>query len=170
MGLTSKVPSVYSYSPPSEAGEQQWGSSLSPKAVAMVNTKLELDVQENKLDELELILQVLDGTKNLDISEIKKSQGYPEYTWKSPEEIVTDYLTKIFQYLNQRFEVFGDRLRSTMLVDVVITVPVVFRPVQKNQWVVLIINRDGHTELKTRLSERLGRLGSTNRHSLTSTR
>lgn len=167
MGLTSKVPSVYSYSPPTEAGEQQWGSSLSPKAVAMVNTKLELDVQENKLDELELIIQVLDGTKNLDISEIKRSHGYPEYTWKSPEEIVTDYLTKIFQYLYQRFEVFGDRLRSTILVDVVVTVPVVFFPVQENQQVVLIINRDGPTELRTQLLERLGRLGSTNRHSLT---
>ena len=76
MGNHDKIPSVYSYSPGSQAGEQQWGASLSPEAVAMVNTKLELDVQDNKSDELELILQALDGMHNLDFQHVKASQGY----------------------------------------------------------------------------------------------
>lgn len=125
MGNHNKIPSVYSYSPASSAGEQQWGVSLSPDAVTMVNTKMELDVQDKKLDELELILQVLDGTSNLEFAAVKKSRGYPEYTWKNPEEIVTDYLTKVFQHLNQSFEHFGSHLKARLQVDVVITVPVV---------------------------------------------
>ena len=125
MGNHNKIPSVYSYSPVSAAGEQQWGASLSPDAVTMVNTKMELDVQANKLDELELILQVLDGTCNMEFANVKKSQGYPEYTWKDPEEIVTDYLTKVFQYLNQAVKYFGSHLRAKIPVDIVITVPVV---------------------------------------------
>jgi hypothetical protein len=127
MGLSGKIPSVYSYSPPTEAREQQWGASISPKAITMVNTKLELDVQENRIDELELILQVLDGTNNLDFEHVKKSRGYPEYTWKTPEEVVTDYLRKVFQYLYQNFETFGQHLKLNIPVDIVLTVPVVSR-------------------------------------------
>jgi len=121
MSNKDKVPSVYSYSP-APNGEQQWGDSLSPKAVTMINTKLELDVQDNKSDELELILQVLDGMKNLHFDHVRACRGYPEYTWKNPEEIVTDYLIKIFQYVNkhvEKFRVLG------LPVDIVVTVPVV---------------------------------------------
>ncbi|CZR64187.1 uncharacterized protein PAC_14084 [Phialocephala subalpina] len=124
MKLSSKIPSVYSYSPSSNPLDQQWGASISEDAVTMVNTKMELDVQDNKVDELELILQVLEGTCNLDFENVKKSRGYPEYTWKDPEEIVTDYLTKVFQYLNDSFEFLGTHLRSKIAVDIVITVPV----------------------------------------------
>jgi hypothetical protein len=125
MGTHHKVPSIYSYSPVSAAGELQWGTSLSPDAVTMVNTKLELDVQENKIDELELLLQVLDGTKNLGFDHVKKSKGYPDYTWKDPEEIVKDYMTQVFEYLNQALAVFGPDLKAQLPVDIVITVPVV---------------------------------------------
>jgi hypothetical protein len=125
MGTHHKIPSVYSYSPASPAGEQQWGDSLSEDAVTMVNTKLELDVRENKLDELELILQVLDGTSDLDFESVKTSKGYPEYTWKNPEDIVTDYLTQVFHHLNQVVDHFGSPLRAQIPVDIVITVPVV---------------------------------------------
>jgi hypothetical protein len=125
MGNHNKIPSVYSYSPTSSGGEQQWGASLSPEAVTMVNTKLELDVQDNKLDELELIMQVLDETCNLEFDNVKKLRGYPEYTWKDPEEIVTDYLAKVFQYLNNSVEYMSSHLRAKLAVDIVITVPVV---------------------------------------------
>jgi hypothetical protein len=121
MSNIDKIPSVYSYSPALN-GEQQWGESLSPKAVTMINTKLELNVQDNKLDELELILRVLDGTKNLHFGHVRARKGYPEYSWKSPEEIVTDYMTKIFQYVDkylEKFRVLG------LPVDIVVTVPVV---------------------------------------------
>jgi hypothetical protein len=119
-----KIPSVISYSP-SQDGEQQWGKSLSPDAVTMINTKLELDVQDNKTDELELILAVLEGTSNLSFQHVRASKGYPEYTWKNPEEIVTDYLTKVFQYLDKRVDRFSPELRAQLPVDIVLTVPVV---------------------------------------------
>jgi molecular chaperone DnaK (HSP70) len=119
----NKIPSVYSYSPTSTA-HQQWGTSLSPEAVAMVNTKMELEVQDNKLDELELLLQVLDGTCDLSIENVKRCQGNPEYTWKQPEEIVTDYMTNVFKYVNGVVEDMGDHLRANIPVDIVITVPV----------------------------------------------
>ena len=127
MGIHHKIPSVYSYSPASPAGELQWGASLSEDAVTMVNTKLELDVQGGKLDELELLLQVLDGTSNLEFDRgVKASKGYPEYTWKNPEDIITDYLTKVFHHLNQVVTYFGADLRAKLPVDIVITVPVVW--------------------------------------------
>lgn len=117
-----KIPSIISYSP-NQDGEQQWGNSLSPDAVIMINTKLELDVQDNKMDELELILAVLEGTKDLNFEYIRASKGYPEYTWKNPEGIVTDYLTKVFQYLGK--DIFSSWFWLQLPLDIVITVPVV---------------------------------------------
>lgn len=91
MKTSSKIPSIYSYSPASSPLDQQWGASISDDAVTMVNTKMELDVQENRIDELELILQVLEGTCNLDFDNVKKSRGYPEYTWKDPVSSLCSY-------------------------------------------------------------------------------
>lgn len=90
----------------------------------MINTKLELDVQDNKTDELELILAVLEGMNNLDFSNVKASRGYPEYTWKSPEEVVTDFLTKVFQVVEKELNKFSAEILSRLPVDIVITVPV----------------------------------------------
>src|SRR2546423_15537554 len=101
MGNHDKIPSVISYSPAGPAGEAQWGASLSPDAVAMVNTKLELDVQDNNSDELDLILTLLDGIQDLDFGNIAASHARPEYSWKAPEDILADYLTQIFRYLSQ---------------------------------------------------------------------
>lgn len=106
----------------------QWGSDLSTNAIVIVNTKAELDVQDSKLEELKLLLQVLDGMCNLDFENLKKSRGYPEYIWKDPEEIVTDYLTKVFQCLNQNCQHFGDTLITRIPVDIVLTVPIVRLP------------------------------------------
>jgi hypothetical protein len=125
MGNEYKVPSVISYSPPSSAGEQQWGYSLSVDAVAIVNTKLELDGQDSRSDELDLILKVLDGMQNLHFGAIVKTNGYPEYTWKTPEDIVTDYLGKVFLYVDHSFDWLDSHLRTLMLVDIAITVPAV---------------------------------------------
>ena len=120
-----KVPSVISYSRPSEKGEQQWGSSLSQDAVAMVHTKLELGMQ-NVLGELDMTLQVLDGMNNLDFDIDfmgRGSQDLPPYSHKSPEEIVTDYLTRIFQWLEQEVEKFDTVLRKHIATDIVVTIP-----------------------------------------------
>jgi hypothetical protein len=124
MGNKPKIPSVYSYSP-APNGEEQWGESLSPDAVTMINTKLELDVQDNKIGELELIFQVLEGMGNLHFDHVKAAKGYPEYTWKTPEEIATDYLINVFRCVDREVEKFSQRLRARLPVDIVITVPVV---------------------------------------------
>jgi len=124
MSNRPKIPSVYSYSP-APNGEEQWGESLSPDALTMINTKLELDVQDSKIGELELILQVLEGMGNLHFDHVKAARGYPEYTWKTPEEIATDYLTKVFQRVDRVVEKFSPLLKTRIPVDIVITVPVV---------------------------------------------
>lgn len=124
MSNSLKIPSVYSYSPRTN-GAKQWGDSLSHDAVTMINTKLELDVQDNKIEELELILRSLEGMGNLNFEHVKASRGRPEYTWKSPEEIVTDYLTKVFDCVDQEVEKFTPLVKSRIPVDIVITVPVV---------------------------------------------
>jgi hypothetical protein len=125
MDNTDKVPSVISYSPATDEGEKQWGANLSLDAVAMVNSKLELDVQDNKSDELDLILQVLDGMHDLNFEYVKESKGYPDYTWKAPETIVTDYLTKVFQCMEKAISDIGSEMNTRLPVDIVLTVPVV---------------------------------------------
>jgi hypothetical protein len=126
MSSQPKVPSVYSYSQCTSAQEQQWGASLSPNAIAMINTKLELDVQESKSAELGLILQALDGMNDLRFEHIRLIRGYPEYTWKRAEDIIADYLTKVCEYVLQAVAGFGPDIEAQkMPVDLVITVPVV---------------------------------------------
>lgn len=119
-----KIPSVISYSPSTHKGEQQFGASLSPDAVAMVNTKLELEAQDTRLDELDLIIQVLEGTKDLNFEHVKRAQGYPGYTWKAPEDIVTDYLTKLFEHF-ERAMVYLTEIKNNVPVDIMVTVPAV---------------------------------------------
>lgn len=121
-----KIPSVYSYSPASNAREEQWGASLSPEAVAMVHTKLQLDVHSAS-EELDFILDALEGMHNLHFQHIRAGRGLEQYTWKTPEEIVEDYLVRVFESLHRHLveTVFPEALRSRMPVDIVITVPAV---------------------------------------------
>lgn len=119
-----KIPSIISYSPSIHKGEQQFGASLSPDAVAMVNTKLELETQDTRLDELDLIIRVLEGTKDLNFEHVKRSRNYPAYTWKSPEDIVTDYLTKAFEHFEKGTDHVNE-IKYKFPVDIMITVPVV---------------------------------------------
>jgi hypothetical protein len=162
MENSDKIPSVISYSPRSTGNEQQWGASLSPDAVAMVNTKIGLDLHDVS-EELDLIIQALDGMKDLGFENIKASQGLPEYPWKSPEEIVTDYLTKVFQYVLQSIDVFSASLGALLPIDIVMTMPTVcFSPldlISKCQY----WGRGGHTELKTQRSVHCHELEQTRR-------
>lgn len=126
-----KVPSVISYSDPSDSGEQQWGLSLSPDAIAMVHTKLELDFQ-TVYGELDLILESLDGMKNLNFAHVKASGGDPPYTYKSAEQIVTDYLTKVFEFLLQAVKKMTKTLRDTIPTDIAVTIPTGWSPKAMN--------------------------------------
>ncbi|KUJ18836.1 uncharacterized protein LY89DRAFT_717366 [Mollisia scopiformis] len=120
-----KIPSVISYSL-APGGEQQWGTNLSPEAIAMVHTKLQLDVA-GPSEELELILQALKGMHKLDFKYIMEASGAPKYPCKGPEDIVTDYLTRVFENLLQALKkepfTITDSLRRTMPVDIIATVP-----------------------------------------------
>lgn len=77
------------------------------------------------LGELDLTIQVLDGMKNLDFSRMMVAKGIPAYSHKSPEEIVTDYLEKIFQYLDQTVNKFTKAFRNNTTTDIVVTIPTV---------------------------------------------
>jgi hypothetical protein len=92
----------------------------------MFNTKLELDVQDNKSDELDLVLAVLDGVDDLNFETVKASASDPEYSPKTPERIVADYLAYVFEHLSHEFDHIGAHLRRQLQVDIVVSVPVVF--------------------------------------------
>lgn len=125
MDNADKVPSIKSYSKRSKEGQEaNWGSDLAPGAVAMKHMKLRLDAQSVS-DEIEFLLQLLDGTRNLNFENIKDAKGMPDYTEKPPEEIVTDYLTNVFQHVLQTVNGFTTEVRETIPTDIVITIPVV---------------------------------------------
>ncbi|KAF8867412.1 hypothetical protein BDZ45DRAFT_13223 [Acephala macrosclerotiorum] len=123
MKLSSKIPSAISYSPAISPLDQQWGASLSEDALVITNTKLELENSGSKEGLLGSISRLLEGTSNLAFEYIKTSKGIDNYPWKSPEEIVTDYLTHVFQYLMASFEFLNPRLLSKISTDIVISVP-----------------------------------------------
>jgi hypothetical protein len=130
MGNHYKIPSVISFSLSTEHGEQQWGCDLSENAVAMVHTKLELDPQTVSF-ELDLLLESLDGMKNLDFEQLKRVGARPAYTTKSAEQIVTEYLSRVFNHLTEYVEdlrVYKDRVP----VDIVVTIPTVCYLVGRN--------------------------------------
>jgi hypothetical protein len=128
MSNTAKVPSVISYSPSSrdQHGEmfEQWGHSVSEGAVAIINVKLQLDV-DSVSDELNTLRSILDGTKDFSFEYIKASKGRPDYPWKGPEAIVTDYLKRVFGYLSQTVDNFARVVRSGFPTDIVATIPTV---------------------------------------------
>src|SRR5207237_1259259 len=77
---------------------EQWGSDLSPEAVTIIHTKLRLNV-EDKSEELDFILSTLEAAHRLNFDYIRNSAGITHYCQKSPEQIVTDYLKKVFGFL-----------------------------------------------------------------------
>jgi hypothetical protein len=123
MGNQQKIPSVISYSD-SDGNCQQWGSDLSKHAIAMVHTKLQLDIG-NTSNELDLALQTLEGMDNLHYRHIKNSEVESSYPIQSPEEIVQDYLRFVFEYLLSSVEQFTKQFLRHTSVDIVVTVPAV---------------------------------------------
>ena len=121
-----EVPSTISYSTPSEDMEEQWGSDLSPDAVAMIHTKMELDVGDVST-ELDFILQTLYGTKDLRSPHFTGTSGLPDYTDRSSEQIVMDYLKKIVEKVLENLLEFraSKELLDGIPTDIVITVPAV---------------------------------------------
>ena len=120
----SKIPSVISFSPATEAMEQQWGYDLSDEAISMIHTKLELDLQDVG-SELDLMLHALDGMKDFSFQHIKTAGVLPAFTDKTAEQVVTEYLSRVFEHLSAVMVNFSEELRVRVPVDIVVTVPTV---------------------------------------------
>jgi len=104
--------------------EQQWGSDLSQGAIAMIHTKLQLDLQD-VAGELDLMVHALRGMQDLNFEQLKLMGPLPAYTPKSAEDIVTEYLSRVFEHLLEAIEHFSKELREQIPVDIVVTVPTV---------------------------------------------
>ena len=123
MNNNEKVPSVKSYSAPVH-GEAQWGSDISEDAITMVNQKLELEVQDSRIDELDLTLYLLKGAGLLSFEHVRKAGPDPEFTCRAPEEIVEDYLRHVFGCAYGAINA-TQLERTGTPIDLVVTMPVV---------------------------------------------
>jgi hypothetical protein len=61
--------------------------------------------------------------KNLHFQHIQAAGGLPAFPWQGPQEIVTHYLEKVFEYLLETISKFSEELRNQIPVDIVITIP-----------------------------------------------
>jgi hypothetical protein len=119
---TKEIPSVICFSLTSH-GEDQWGSDLSPDAIAMVHTKMELEPQSSFVG-LDLLVHSFDGMHNLHFERRQQMGSIPGYTDKTAEHIFTAYLSRIFDYLSDAVDVLSN-FKDTVLADIVVTVPTV---------------------------------------------
>ncbi|OAP64492.1 hypothetical protein AYL99_00464 [Fonsecaea erecta] len=122
MGNHKKIPSVISFSPSTEAMEQQWGYDLSEHAISIVHTKLELDLQDVS-SELDLMIQALDGMCDFGFDHIRGAGSAHAFSDKSAEQIVTEYLSRVFEHLSAAIVKFSASFRVHVPVDIVVTVP-----------------------------------------------
>ena len=124
----SKVRSMISYVKSLTHGTQ-WGSAVDDHATAMVNTKLELEPQPTRFDELELTLYLLMGTGNLAFQHLKSIGDQPAYSSAAPQKVVQDYLSHICASAMQKGVFTKTDLskanESKIPIDIVITVPAV---------------------------------------------
>lgn len=130
MSNDDKVPSVISYSKKSIKSQQQWGADLAKGSIAMVHTKLQLDVDSTST-ELDQLLESLEGMHYLGIQYIKNTEGPTRYTSRGPEEIVSDYLERVFNCFRKAASYFTEEWTKQAQVDIVATIPAV-RSYEKN--------------------------------------
>jgi hypothetical protein len=91
----------------------------------MIHTKLELPLSGTS-DELDLVLKTLEGVQDLHFSHIKSAGPLPEYPSRKPEDIVSDYIVRVFEVVLDRIAIeFTPEFRNATPVDVVITMPAV---------------------------------------------
>ena len=120
---SEKIPSTISYSR-STGRERQWGYDISPDSVVMISTKLELDSSDST-EELELLLQALEGMNNLNFQANKTVDSSLSPFSRSPEDIVRDYMRALLQEVLQILDDEIGRIRTTLPTDVVLTFPLV---------------------------------------------
>jgi hypothetical protein len=130
------IPSVISYSRPDNWSVQQFGSDLSSDAVPMINTRLQLDLGSTMIGGLEALICSLDGMKNLSYAYVKRSSGVPSFTWKSAEEILTDFMRKVYEafmrYIDEMYPGNAKAVLREQQVDIILTSPNVLSPPVQN--------------------------------------
>jgi len=121
--IEQKVSSEISYSP-ALGGERQWGYDINENSLKWRWTKLELDQQERP-DELRLLLEAVIGMANLDVSKVDQSNGQALAYSKTPERIVADYLSHVREHLVRKLRVEYPDTFTILAIDLVVTVPAV---------------------------------------------
>ena len=104
--------------------EENWGTDISGNTTTMVNTELEREVRDQRLDELELILQVLEGTGSLSFEHVRRSGACQDYVQKTPTEIVTEYMAKVCECIWTSLGL-GYPVNTRNSIDIVVTTPAV---------------------------------------------
>jgi hypothetical protein len=123
-GNDEKVPSEISYSTAS-GNEGQWGYNIAPGSLKFAWTKLELDQQERP-DELKLILKALEGMKLMDPNHVPGAHRFSSHLAKDSVDIVADYLTRVREYVRDHPPSgFHQAFFAVTPVDLVVTVPAV---------------------------------------------
>ncbi|KIY02396.1 uncharacterized protein Z520_02534 [Fonsecaea multimorphosa CBS 102226] len=151
MGNHKKIPSVISFSPSTDAMEQQWGSDLSENAISIIHTKLELDLQDVD-GELDLMIQALDGMDNFSFDHIKGAGALHAFSDKSAEQVVTEYLSRVFEHLESAIANFSTSFRVRVPVDIVVTVPTEWSYRAKNSTFRALTNAGFNEEYFPRLA------------------
>ena len=121
MSNNDKVPGVISCypSPQTQQSSRQWGSLLSASAVALINTKLQLNEQD-VLDEPKVVQQ------NFHFSHTEAVGALTAYKTKSANQIAQDYLEQIFlMAYTQPPPLLGTESVPPIPIDIVASVPAV---------------------------------------------
>jgi hypothetical protein len=120
-----KVPSQIAYKESHEFN-QQWGYDISPGALRLRWTKLELEKQD-RVAELDHILRALNGMKDLNFHQIAMSRGLPDYPAKEPSGIISDYLSLVREHVIEAdiVPVLGMEYFQRTPIDLVVTCPTV---------------------------------------------
>jgi hypothetical protein len=162
-GNNQKVPSEISYSA-APGGEHQWGFDIAPKSYKLVWTKLELDQQERP-DELRLILRALDRMGNLDPEVSEADEFRPDATM-DPVDIVAEYLRQVREYIRDHPPAdFHQSFLSTTPIDLVVTIPAVSDAIHQKLDQLTLSIRTGQTKPRIGHSAPSTKLGSISRTS-----
>ncbi|KAF2866044.1 hypothetical protein BDV95DRAFT_584773 [Massariosphaeria phaeospora] len=119
-----KVPSAYSYS---RGRCSQWGYDIEPGSKTFIWTKLALTYGTPE-EELKVLRDLMEGLDFM--SGLKKSNGQaglidvPEHLTKSPEDVITDYLTKVSREWYRLISAEATHLLENIPLDIVMTHPV----------------------------------------------
>lgn len=122
-----KVPSAYSYSPTSnDSGCKQWGYSIDENSKVLRWTKMDLEPRTAG-KELKVVRDLLNGLDLMRKLQQDKDavirNDVPRYITKRSEDIVQDYLTKVFMEWYKYMRGEGQYTLEQIPLDIIITHP-----------------------------------------------